>query len=498
MAFHLHFEQVSFSFPSASRPLFENLTLDFSPGWTGIVGANGSGKTTLLSLVTGQLAPTAGTVRRPRTVVLCPQRTDEPPPEFTEFLSGPDTEAYTIAAQLEIEDDWDHQWHRLSHGERKRSQIAVALWSAPAILALDEPTNHIDRNARDLLEEALRRYTGIGLLVSHDRDLLDTLTENCVFIDPPEARMRSGGYTRAQAECEREAATERARRERLDHDHRRLERELQRRRVEASRSHALRSKRGIPIKDFDARFKKNAARVSGKDGQAGRLMNQLKGRLGNLEARRDAIRARKERDLGIWVGAESARRPILLDLPPGDLRLDGRRSLQFPNLTINRDSRIGLVGPNGSGKSTLIRHLTASISWARDHLLLLNQEVPGETADRIARRVRSLPRSELGALMQTVSRLGSDPKRLLETQRPSPGEVRKLLVALGIRQRPWLIVMDEPTNHLDLPSIECLQAALADCPCALLLVSHDQRFLDALTTITWAVADRDRPVLRIT
>lgn len=476
----------------------EDLTLDFSPGWTGIVGANGSGKTTLLSLATGRLNPSTGVVRRPRSVVICPQRTDDPPPEFTEFLSGPDAEAYTLAAQLEIEEDWDSQWHRLSHGERKRSQIAVALWQAPSILAIDEPTNHIDRDARNLLEEALRQYTGIGLLVSHDRDLLDTLAEHCVFIDPPRAQMRSGGYTRAQAEREREAETARTQQERLTQDHRRLEREFQRRRTEASRSHVLRSKRGIPIKDHDARFKKNAARVTGKDGQAGRLMNQLKGRLENLEVRRDAIRVEKKRDLGIWVAAESARRPVLIDLPSENLRLDARRELRCPNLSIRRDDRIGLVGPNGSGKSTLVRHLTASITWPQDHLLILEQEVLKETAVDVIRRVRSLPHTELGALMQTVSRLGSEPARLLETQQPSPGEVRKLLIALGIRRRPWLIIMDEPTNHLDLPSIECLQNALADCPCALLLVSHDRRFLDALTTITWSIADRDEPVLNIT
>ena len=497
MAFHLRFEQVSFSFPSASRPLFEGLTLDFSPVWTGIAGANGSGKTTLLSLATGRLTPSTGVIHRPRSVVYCPQRTDDPPPGFAEFLSGPDPEAYVIAAQLEIEEDWDSQWHRLSHGERKRSQIAVALWQAPSILAIDEPTNHIDRNARDLLEDALRNYTGIGLLVSHDRDLLDTLAGNCVFIDPPRAQMRAGGYTRAQAEREREAETARAQRERLDQDHRRLEREFQRRRVEASRSHALRSKRGIPIKDFDARFKKNAARISGKDGQAGRLMNQLKGRLENLEMRRDAVRVERKHDLGIWVAAESARRPVLLDQPPGTLPLDTRRSLHFPDLTIRRDDRIGLVGPNGSGKSTLVRHLETTINWSRDNLLILNQEVSREAAGEVIDRVKSLPRSELGSLMQIVSRLGSEPARLLETHQPSPGEVRKLLIALGIRRSPWLIIMDEPTNHLDLPSIECLEKALAECPCALLLVSHDRRFLDALTTTTWSIDDREKPVLKI-
>jgi macrolide transport system ATP-binding/permease protein len=90
-----------------------------------------------------------------------------------------------------------------------------------------------------------------------------------------------------------------------------------------------------------------------------------------------------------------------------------------------------------------------------------------------------------------VSRLGSRPQRLLETTEPSPGEVRKLLLALGITRAPHLIIMDEPTNHLDLPSIQCLEAALQECPCGLVLVSHDQYFLDRLTTIRWHIVQQD-------
>jgi ATPase subunit of ABC transporter with duplicated ATPase domains len=83
--------------------------------------------------------------------------------------------------------------------------------------------------------------------------------------------------------------------------------------------------------------------------------------------------------------------------------------------------------------------------------------------------------------MSIVGALGSEPERLLETNDPSPGELRKLMLALGMEQAPHLIIMDERTNHLDLPSIECLEAALEACPSALLLVSHDLRFLQRLT-----------------
>jgi ATPase subunit of ABC transporter with duplicated ATPase domains len=102
--------------------------------------------------------------------------------------------------------------------------------------------------------------------------------------------------------------------------------------------------------------------------------------------------------------------------------------------------------------------------------------------------VKSLNHDQLGHIMTIVSRLGTRPGRLLETELPSPGEIRKILLALGIIRTPSLIIMDEPTNHLDLPSIECLEQMLVDCPCALLLVSHDQAFLERLSNIYWKLS----------
>jgi len=91
-------------------------------------------------------------------------------------------------------------------------------------------------------------------------------------------------------------------------------------------------------------------------------------------------------------------------------------------------------------------------------------------------------------MMTVVSCLGSRPHRLLESVEPSPGEIRKILLATGIANVPHLIVMDEPTNHLDLPSIQCLEQALAGCPCGLLLVSHDRRFLNSLAHKRWHIS----------
>ena len=92
--------------------------------------------------------------------------------------------------------------------------------------------------------------------------------------------------------------------------------------------------------------------------------------------------------------------------------------------------------------------------------------------------------------MTIVRRLGSNPERLLSSRVPSPGESRKLLLALGLSKTPWLVIMDEPTNHMDLPSIECLEKALNDYTGALVLVSHDRVFLNNTTNIQWNIRDR--------
>ena len=194
----LRFRDVKFAYHTSAEVLFEDLTLHLDSGWTGVVGPNGSGKTTLLKLATGFLEPTAGAMDRPPRGVYCPQRTDEPPENFRDFLSSTDRNANIIKGQLGILEGWNSRWHTLSHGERKRAQIGVALWLDPDVLAIDEPTNHVDEQARALLAAGLHSFSAVGLLVSHDRDLLDSLCGQCVFIDPPTLTLRKGGYTKGR------------------------------------------------------------------------------------------------------------------------------------------------------------------------------------------------------------------------------------------------------------------------------------------------------------
>ena len=483
-------QSVEFAHPGMTAPLFTELTVQFPSGWTGIVGPNGAGKTTLLKVASGELAAQGGEVCRQGLALYVAQRTDEPPEFFEDFVWAPD--ATVIKARLRVGEDWPERWGTLSHGERKRAQIAVALWREPAVLALDEPSNHIDADARRLLLRALTEFNGVGLLVSHDRALLDELCSQCLIIDPPDAVMRPGGVTEAMEQQENEEKSARSANEALRRTETRLRDEAQRRRVIAEqKASASRGSKQIkiPAQDHDGRAQRNLAKMSGKDAYAGKMVAQMKQRAGKIGAQRAEIAVKKRYETGIWVdGASFMPRDFLLRLTAGELPLGGGRRLIFPDLEIGGTSRIALTGANGLGKSTLIRYLLSHLQVPPEKCVTVPQEISAEDSRALLETVKRLPNDELGRVMITISRLGSRPARLLESALPSPGEVRKLLLALGIVRGPHLIVMDEPTNHMDLPGILCLEEALAGCPCAMLLVSHDEAFLEKIVESEWHLA----------
>lgn len=492
----LHFRDVTFAYDSATEPLFDGLELAFETGFTGIVGRNGSGKSTLLHLAAGELKPARGSVESRGEVEVCAQQTDEPPDGATGFLNSEEPEAFRIRGRLGLETDFLKRFATLSHGERKRLQIGTALFRQPAVLLLDEPTNHLDRDGRRLVLSALRSFRGVGLLVSHDRELLDTLCRACLFLGEGEPRLRPGGYSQGRSNEQVDRLAAGRAHDQARSEAKRLERETSRRREAASRAAGRLSKRGLDPKDHDAREKIDRAKVSGKDTAAGRRLRALDGR---MEQARDELaksgRPRGEKLGFTWTGSRSARNR-LVRIEAGSLPLGEGRELSHPELELGGSDRVALSGPNGAGKSSLIRHLLDRIDLPSDQVVLLPQEVEAQRAREIVAEARRLSRQELGEVLSTVQRLGSDPERLLETDLPSSGELRKLLFALGSRRQPGLIVLDEPTNHLDLASVECLEEALSDYPGALLLVSHDRRFLEALTTTEWRIDEQGELTIR--
>lgn len=483
----LDFHRITFRYDSTSLPIVQDLSAHFPPGWTGIIGPNGAGKTTLLRLASGELIPGQGEVRASGQVIICSQDTGEPPGHLAGFLRATDGRATRLKGSLRIAGDWLEHWHVLSHGERKRAQIAVALWRRPSILAADEPTNHIDLDAQRLLRAALRSFQGVGLLVSHDRALLDELCERCLVLRPPRAELRPGGYTRAVEQMAAERTALRCAREVARDDLQRLQRVAAQRTHEAARADRRRSKRNLDKHDSDGRGRIDLARVTGKDGQAGRLLSQLSGRLGQAQDRLAGLRVDKEYRLGIELRGDTSPRNALFRLPAAEIPLGERRRLVCPELSMSGQERIALSGPNGSGKSTLVRRIVSLLPLPAERVTYMPQELGSDAGPDLLARLRCLPAAQLGEVMAFISRLGSRPERLLESASPSPGELRKLLLALGMARRPHLIIMDEPTNHLDLPSIECMERALDGVVCGLLLVAHDERFLSRLARRRWVI-----------
>lgn len=490
----LRFDGVSFAYPGMAAPLLRGLAVQLDRGWTGIVGANGCGKTTLLRIASGALEPTTGSVTRPASCLYVVQRTDDPPEELDEFFDSADAEAFQARIDLGVGEDWRERWSTLSHGERKRLQIAIALWRAPGLLALDEPTNHLDAGARAILLDALRRFRGTGLLVSHDRELLDALCSQCLFLVPPDAVLRPGGVTQGMEQDRREQTSARAQDDAAKHAAERLRAAAQERREEGERMAAKTKAKTKDAKhnkwDHDGKAERNLAKLTGKDAWAGKQSAALAKRAAKAQASRAAFHVRKEFATGFWLeDADVSRRNFVLRVPAGELPLGPGRVLAYPDLEILPTDRIALTGPNGLGKSTLLRALAPRFNVPPEHLVFVPQEIDAAESARILAEAKKLPDDKLGDVMTRFSRLGSRPGRLLESAQPSPGETRKLLLALGIARGPHLIAMDEPTNHMDLPGILCLEDALADAPCAMLLVSHDERFLARLARKRWALAE---------
>ncbi len=487
MSFFLRITDFNYTWPSQEYALFENLNLTLESGWTGLVGPNGCGKSTLLRLIAGELNPYAGRLDVPGTVLLCEQRTDEPPDGLADLLCYPDAASGRLASLLHLESDWPWRWDTLSHGERKRAQIAEALWKDPDVLLADEPANHLDAQSRELLSGALSEYRGIGLIVSHDRSLLDCLCGRTLFLDEKPVRLRPGGVSAGLEERGKEDLRNLREFEASKRELKRLEEEARRRAQKVAADAGKNSKKKLDAKDSDMRFKIDTARILGRDGKAGRLKTRMDGRVEAARERVASASLRRNQEGGITIAGRRSSSDRVAELPAGRTDFGGGRGLEWPDLIVGPEDRIAVEGPNGAGKSRLIGLLLEASRSMSAEILSIPQELPEDAGRDLMKRIGGLSREEKGAVFSAVDRLGSDPVRLMSTESPSPGETRKLILALGLARSPEVIVMDEPTNHMDLFSVRHLETALSGFPGALILVSHDKVFLEALTETEWRI-----------
>ncbi|MBT1176686.1 ATP-binding cassette domain-containing protein [Bifidobacterium callimiconis] len=503
---------ITYTVPGDAEPLFSDVTATFPQGWTAVLGDNGIGKTTLMHIATGLVRAEAGTILpSPGSMIIgfCSQNTDEAPTNLEDFAADWSAETMAIRRDLGIDDDWPWRYAELSGGEAKRLQIACALAQHPDVLILDEPTNHVDEDTCKRIIAVLRRFHGIGIVVSHDVDFIDALATRCVFFERDHihgrnvtvVRTRPGNYSQASVDAENERrsaddALRMARREvaRLEKTaaQRRHDAALATTRAQSQTAHATISRR-----DHDARNLLKLHKSLSTDGSAGAASARIASRTAAARRRADDIVTTAKRyDGDIWMDAEASHRTELVRLEPQLIRYGGGlgdigdddEGVGIPLLSVGPHDRIGIIGDNGTGKTTLFRALLKHAAQAQPPIPVLSmaQNTTARDARDAMRRLSEMSDTERSAMLSAYAQLNADPDRLLAGEQPSPGELRKLLLCLGARRHPHLIMLDEPTNHLDLHSRQALAKALAAFPGAVIVISHDRAFLrDAGIATLW-------------
>jgi len=486
---HLQLSSISFGYTDALT-ILQDISFSLNEGWTGIVGPNGGGKTTLLRLIAGELKPVSGSLRfNPPTAkpLLVEQRVEPLTSEIEAFSMNWENEVARIRARLELDPDEIYRWGTLSPGERKRWQIGAALALHPEVLLLDEPTNHLDADARKMLMTELSRYEGIGLLVSHDRNLLDSLTKATLRVESQSATLYSGNYSAARVLWEQERLTLIEKRDQIRTEKKRLDRTLAE--VRRSREHAEkqmnRGRRITGPRDHDHRSAAAKGRIVAAEGTLGKQTGVMRRRVEKTREELKQVFVKKNVGASVSADYEAPRRSLLIEARLEGLSAGNRQLLGPTDIAIRRGDRIHLAGRNGCGKTTLMQELIRRSGLPRERMLFLPQDLTLEKTAALIREMRALPEDILGRVMQIVAALGVEPAALLASDLPSPGQARKLMLALGLGRQVWLAILDEPTNHMDLPSIERLEEALQEFPGALLLVTHDTRFAEALTEVQW-------------
>jgi len=473
-------------------------------GKVGLVGRNGAGKTTLFRIIQGEIGAETGTVGLPRgwRIGTVAQEAPSGPETLLEVVLAADHERTALMKEAEAADglrraeietrlvdigahsaparaaailhglgfDAEAQARpcsAFSGGWRMRVALAGVLFTSPDLLLLDEPTNYLDLEGTLWLYDYLARYPHTVLIISHDRDLLDTCVDHILHLDRGKLALYRGGYTDfARQLAEKQALLAKAK----------VKQDAERKHLQA----------------FVDRFRAKASKARQAQSRVKRLAKLVPVAALNEEAT-------------VPFDLRSPARP----LSPPLIAIEGAAAgygetavLDRLNLTILPDDRIALLGQNGNGKSTFCKLIGGRLPPLKGEVRMpgkleaayfaqhqLDELRPGATAfDHVAALMPETPEAKIRA---RCGRLGF-PGAKAETPVAalSGGEKARLLMGLAAFRGPHLLILDEPTNHLDIDSRGALMEAINDYEGAVILVSHDRFLIEACADRLWLVANR--------
>lgn len=490
----------------AGRLLIDHSSVTLPSGSkTGFVGHNGTGKSTLFRVITGDLAPETGEVIIPKDTRIGQVAQEAPGTEesLLEIVLAADKERVQLLQEAETATDpmriaaiharlTDIGAHSaearagsilsglgfnseaqkrpassFSGGWRMRVALAAVLFAEPDLLLLDEPTNYLDLEGTLWLIEYVRRYPHTVIIISHDRELLNSATNSIMHLENKKLTFWRGNYDQFERQ---HAETV----------------ELQQKmaaKQEAHRKH---------MEDFVARFRAKASKA-----------RQAQSRLKALE---------KLKPIAVWQDehvqpfsfpqAEKIAASPIIALSKVEVGYEpGKPILKGLDLRIDNDDRIALLGANGNGKSTLAKLLSGRLKPESGTMTLspnlkvaffaqhqMDDLFPEENPIEHVRRL--MPKEPEAKIRAAVARMGlSTEKMMTKAKELSGGEKARLLMGLATFEGPNLLILDEPTNHLDIDSREQLVLALNDFEGAVILIAHDRHLIEATMERLWLVKD---------
>lgn len=477
------------------RTILDRATAALPPyGRVGLIGRNGAGKSTLMKVMIGSLEADDGSLEMPKGTRIGYIAQEAPAGDSTPFdtVLAADTEraalmieseqegldpdrmaevherliaidAYTAPARASrilvgLGFDEEMQGRPLdsfSGGWKMRVALASLLFSQPDLLLLDEPSNHLDLEATLWLENFLKSYPAMMVVISHERDLLNNVVDHILHLENGQVTLYAGGYDS-------------------------FERQRAERAAQLAAAKAAQDAQRAKLQDYIAR---NSARAS--------TAKQAQSRAKAL-ARMQPVQAMvDDPTLSFDFPSPDELKPPLVTLDLASVGYaPGNPVLQRLNLRIDPDDRIALLGRNGNGKTTLARLLAAQLTPMDGAMQASGkmrvgyftqyqvEELDGDDTP-LEHMTRQMKGATPGAVRAQLGRFGfSGPKATTKVGKLSGGERARLALALITRDAPHMLILDEPTNHLDVDAREALVQALNEYDGTVVLVSHDRHMLE--------------------